>query len=137
MTDTTTTDAAAADRALKARHRTMWGLGDYPDVAARLIAELGPTLVAAAGRVLDIAAGTGNVAVPAALAGADVVASDLTPELFEAGRAFAERQGVTLRFEEGDVVLFKSSRDSDLRVLGDRLVDESGSSAFPVTEVTS
>lgn len=117
MTDTTTTDAAAADRALKARHRTMWGLGDYPDVAARLIAELGPTLVAAAGirpgeRVLDIAAGTGNVAVPAALAGADVVASDLTPELFEAGRAFAERQGVTLRFEEGDAEALPYDDDS-------------------------
>lgn len=109
MTDTTApvTDAAAADAALKARHRTMWGLGDYPDVAARLIADLGPTLVAAAGirpgeRVLDVAAGTGNVAVPAALAGADVVASDLTPELFVAGRAFAQRQGVALRWEEGD-----------------------------------
>jgi ubiquinone/menaquinone biosynthesis C-methylase UbiE len=110
MTETTTpTDPteAAADKALKARHRTMWGLGDYPDVAARLIAELGPTLVIAAGvrpgeRVLDVAAGTGNVAVPAALAGADVVASDLTPELFVAGREFAARQGVALRWEEGD-----------------------------------
>lgn len=106
-TPTTTDDAAAADRALKARHRTMWGLGDYPDVAARLIAELGPTLVAAVGvrpgeRVLDVAAGTGNVAVPAARAGADVVASDLTPELFAAGRAFAASQGVALRWEEGD-----------------------------------
>jgi ubiquinone/menaquinone biosynthesis C-methylase UbiE len=95
------------DQALKARHRTMWGLGDYPDVAARLIAELGPVLVAAAGvrpgeRVLDVAAGTGNVAVPAARAGADVTASDLTPELFDAGRAVAAARGVTIRWEEGD-----------------------------------
>ncbi|PZP01220.1 MAG: UDP-N-acetylmuramoyl-tripeptide--D-alanyl-D-alanine ligase, partial [Dermacoccus nishinomiyaensis] len=37
----------------------------------------------------------------------------------------------------GDVVLFKSSRDSGLRMLGDRLVEESGTPAFPVTEVTS
>jgi ubiquinone/menaquinone biosynthesis C-methylase UbiE len=85
----------------------MWGLGDYPDVAARLIPELGPVLVTAVGirpgdRVLDVAAGTGNVAVPAAVAGADVVASDLTPELFPAGRAFAASQGVDLRWEEGD-----------------------------------
>jgi ubiquinone/menaquinone biosynthesis C-methylase UbiE len=85
----------------------MWGLGDYPDVATRLIPELGPALVAAVGvrpgdRVLDVAAGTGNVAVPAALAGADVVASDLTPELFDAGRAFAASQGVDVRWEEGD-----------------------------------
>jgi ubiquinone/menaquinone biosynthesis C-methylase UbiE len=102
--DTTTDD----DRALKTRHRTMWGtLGDYPAVATDLIAELGPTLVAATGigpgdRVLDVAAGTGNVAVPAALAGADVVASDLAPELFVAGREYAAREGVSLSWEQGD-----------------------------------
>ncbi|MGY1773277.1 class I SAM-dependent methyltransferase [Blastococcus sp. SYSU D00813] len=106
-TDTGTTDAAAADRALKTRHRAMWALGDYPAVAADVIPELGPVLVAAAGvapgdRVLDVAAGTGNVAVPAALTGADVTASDLTPELLEAGRRSAERQGARLRWEEAD-----------------------------------
>jgi SAM-dependent methyltransferase len=104
---TVTTDTTAADRALKARHRTMWALGDYPAVARDVIAELGPALVAASGvrpgdRVLDVAAGTGNAAVPAALAGADVVASDLTPELFAAGREFAAREGVELTWEEGD-----------------------------------
>ena len=103
----TATVQADADRALKARHRAMWGLGDYPAVAADVISDLGPVLVAATGvgpgdRVLDVAAGTGNAAVPAAVAGADVVASDLTPELFPAGRAFAARHGVELRWEEGD-----------------------------------
>ena len=105
-TDTATSDAAA-DRALKARHRTMWALGDYPAVAADVIPELGPELVAASqvrpgDRVLDVAAGTGNAAVPAALTGARVVASDLTPELFVAGRAFAARHGVEVEWEEGD-----------------------------------
>ena len=104
--DTVTTDAAA-DRALKARHRAMWALGDYPAVAIDVIPELGPELVAAcrvrAGdRVLDVAAGTGNAAVPAALTGARVTASDLTPELFAAGRKFADRHGVTVQWEEGD-----------------------------------
>jgi SAM-dependent methyltransferase len=99
-----TTDA---DRALKARHRAMWALGDYPAVAVDIIPELGPILVAATGvgpgdRVLDVAAGSGNAAVPAALAGADVVASDLTPELFPAGRALAAREGVELAWEQGD-----------------------------------
>ena len=106
MTRTTATDAAA-DRALKARHRAMWALGDYPAVAIDLIPDLGPALVAATGvragdRVLDVAGGTGNAAVPAALAGADVIASDLTPELFPAGREFAARHGATVAFEEGD-----------------------------------
>ena len=105
MTDTI--DAITADRALKSRHRAMWALGDYPAVAMQLIAELGPVLVAAAGvrlgeRILDVAAGTRNAAVPAALTGADVVASDLTPELFAAGREFAAREGVEVAWEEGD-----------------------------------
>jgi SAM-dependent methyltransferase len=104
---TDTIDAIDADRAVKAKHRAMWGLGDYRAVAVDVIPDLGPILVAAAGvrrgdRVLDVAAGTGNAAVPAALTGADVVASDLTPELFPAGRAFAARQGVELTWEEGD-----------------------------------
>jgi ubiquinone/menaquinone biosynthesis C-methylase UbiE len=105
MTDTI--DAIPADRALKARHRTMWALGNYAAVATDVISELGPVLVGAAGfrrgdRVLDVAAGTGNAAVPAAITGADVVASDLTPELFEAGRDFAARHGVLVSWEEGD-----------------------------------
>ena len=105
MTDTI--DAITADRALKARHRTMWALGNYAAVATDVISELGPVLVGAAGvrrgdRVLDVAAGTGNAAVPAAITGADVVASDLTPELFEAGRDFAARHGVLVSWEEGD-----------------------------------
>jgi ubiquinone/menaquinone biosynthesis C-methylase UbiE len=104
---TSTIDTTAADRALKARHRAIWALGDYPAVARDVIPELGPVLVAAAGvrpgdRVLDVAAGTGNAAVPAALAGAEVVASDLTPELFAAGREFAARAGVEVTWEEGD-----------------------------------
>ena len=105
MTDTI--DTLAADRALKAKHRAMWALGDYPAVAADVIPELGPVLVAASGvragdRVLDVAAGSGNAAVRAALTGARVIASDLTPELFGAGRAFAAHHGVTVEWEEGD-----------------------------------
>ncbi|MEU3293882.1 methyltransferase domain-containing protein [Streptomyces longwoodensis] len=104
---TNTTDPEEADRALKARHRAMWAQGDYPTVAAELIPELGGVLVEACGvrpgdRVLDVAAGTGNVAVPAALAGADVVACDLTPELLETGRALAERRGARVRWQEAD-----------------------------------
>jgi SAM-dependent methyltransferase len=68
---------------------------------------LGPRLVEFAGigpgqRVLDVAAGTGNASIPAAQTGADVVASDLTPELFEAGRARAAAAGVELEWAEAD-----------------------------------
>jgi len=102
-----TKDVSGADVALKAKHRAMWALGDYPAVAADLISELGTTLVAACAvrngeRVLDIAAGSGNAAIPAALTGASVVACDLTPELFEAGRAQAAQRGADLEWVQGD-----------------------------------
>ena len=42
---TETIDAVTQDRALKARHRAMWALGDYPSVASDVIPELGPVLV--------------------------------------------------------------------------------------------
>ncbi|MCK8437948.1 class I SAM-dependent methyltransferase [Streptomyces sp. D2-8] len=99
--------AAEADRALKSKHRAMWAQGDYPSLAAEVIPDLGAVLVEACGvssgrRVLDVGAGSGNAAIPAALAGADVVASDLTPELFEAGRRVAEKQGAQLAWQEAD-----------------------------------
>ncbi|SDN11774.1 class I SAM-dependent methyltransferase [Streptomyces wuyuanensis] len=101
------TGASDIDRAVKAKHRAMWALGDYSAVADQLIPALGRTLVDACGirpgtRVLDVAAGTGNAAIPAAMAGADVVASDLTPELLDVGRLIAGRLGVELEWREAD-----------------------------------
>jgi len=52
--------------------------------------------------VLDVAAGTGNASIPAAKAGAQVTASDLTPELLDAGRARAEGEGLTLDWVQAD-----------------------------------
>ena len=85
----------------------MWALGDYNRFAKATVWELGPVLVEACGiaagqRVLDVAAGTGNVAIRAAEAGAEVVASDLTPENFEAGRREARAAGVELEWVEAD-----------------------------------
>jgi SAM-dependent methyltransferase len=102
---TTTSSAPGAE--LKAKHRAMWAFGDYPSVADEVIPALGPALVAAchvqAGqKVLDVAAGSGNAAIPAARLGADVVASDLTPELLERGKADAAAAGVSLEWREAD-----------------------------------
>ena len=58
--------------------------------------------ISAGQRVLDVAAGTGNVAIRAAEAGARVVAADLTPENFEAGRREARARGVELEWVEAD-----------------------------------
>jgi SAM-dependent methyltransferase len=92
---------------LKARHRAMWASGDYPSMVETFLLPLGPRLVDASGirpgmRVLDVGAGTGNASIPAALRGADVVASDLTPELLESGRARAQAAGVELEWVEAD-----------------------------------
>jgi SAM-dependent methyltransferase len=80
---------------IKSRHRAMWASGDYPSMVETFLTPLGPRLVGAldihAGDVvLDVAAGTGNASIPAAERGARVTASDLTPELLDAGR---ERAG--------------------------------------------
>ena len=104
---TTTDRPVSADAAVKAKHRAMWASGDYPALAHDLIADLGPALVDACGvrpgmRVLDVAAGAGNAALVAADAGADVVAADLTPELFAAGRAAAAERGVEVTWQEAD-----------------------------------
>jgi SAM-dependent methyltransferase len=101
------TAPAASDADIKARHRAMWASGDYPSMVETFLLPLGRRLVEACGigpgmRVLDVAAGTGNASIPAARAGADVTASDLTPELLEAGRRRAEAAGLALAWVEAD-----------------------------------
>lgn len=103
------TDATAAvdESQVAAKHRAMWASGDYPKLASELVAPLGPVLVAASGiragdRVLDVGAGTGNAAIPAALVGAEVIASDLTPELLEQGKAVAAERGAQLEWREAN-----------------------------------
>jgi len=114
--------SAVPDAELKARHAAMWASGDYPSMVETFLLPLGPRLVEACGiesgmKVLDVAAGTGNASIPAAERGAEVTASDLTPELLDAGRAVAEAKGLeldwvtadaeNLQFEDGqfDVVM--------------------------------
>ena len=92
---------------LTAATRATWALGDYHRFAKETIWELGRVLVRACGistgqRALDVAAGTGNTAIRAAAAGAEVVASDLTPENFESGRGEAEAHGVEIEWVEAD-----------------------------------
>jgi SAM-dependent methyltransferase len=85
----------------------MWASGDYASMVETFLLPLGPRLVEACGigagmRVLDVAAGTGNASLPAAQRGARVTASDLTPELLEAGRARAAAEGLELEWVEAD-----------------------------------
>src|SRR3954471_7809205 len=93
--------STTSDSELKARHRAMGASGDYPSMVETFLLPLGPRLVEACQigsgtTVLDVAAGTGTASIPAAERGASVTASDLTPELLEAGRERAEAANVQL-----------------------------------------
>ncbi|BBX95977.1 class I SAM-dependent methyltransferase [Mycobacterium lacus] len=88
-------------------HRDMWALGDYAVIADEVLAPLGPILVSTSGirpgdRVLDVAAGSGNVAIHAAMAGAHVIASDLTPELLRRAQGRAAAAGLELGWREAN-----------------------------------
>ena len=86
--------------------RAVWRLGDYHRFAREQMWEVGPVVVACGispGQlVLDVAAGSGNVAIRAAQADAEVVASDITPENLEAGREEADALGLALEWVEAD-----------------------------------
>jgi ubiquinone/menaquinone biosynthesis C-methylase UbiE len=90
-----------------ATSESVWALGDYHRFATATVWPLGALLVRACGigpgdRVLDVAAGTGNTALRAAEAGASVVASDVTPQNFDAGRREAAARGVEVEWVEAD-----------------------------------
>jgi SAM-dependent methyltransferase len=96
---------AVAD--LKRAHRSTWAAGDYAAVA-EVVDEVPPRdLLARAGlepghEVLDVATGTGNIAIKAAAAGAQVIGLDLTPELFATARRRAAEHDVVVDWLEGD-----------------------------------
>jgi len=92
---------------LKRGARAAWAAGDFAQVAERDLWEIGERVVRRVGvqpgeDVLDVACGTGNAAIRAAQAGGRVVGIDLTPELFDAGRALAAEAGVEVEWREGD-----------------------------------
>lgn len=110
MSSTNTAHSVTAtdeDRALKAKHAAMWASGNYPAVANEVVHALGGILVEALDiqpgeRVLDVAAGTGTSAIPAARRGAEVIATDLTPELLAVGRTTAEAEALELTWQTAD-----------------------------------
>jgi 2-polyprenyl-3-methyl-5-hydroxy-6-metoxy-1,4-benzoquinol methylase len=91
---------------LKSRLRSTWIAGDFGQIARsyapgasafieRLHIEPGST-------VLDVACGTGNLALPAARVGAIVAGIDIAPNLIDQARENAVNEGLSVRFEEGD-----------------------------------
>jgi ubiquinone/menaquinone biosynthesis C-methylase UbiE len=100
-------DRAAIDfEALKARQQAAWSCGDYALIGITLQIvgeELCEALdIRASGKVLDVAAGNGNVSLAAARRWCDVTATDYVPALLERARERAAGERLSMTFREAD-----------------------------------
>jgi SAM-dependent methyltransferase len=107
MSMTQTAAKPATDLAsLKARQHSAWSSGDYAQVGSTLQIvgeELCETLDLRAGqRVLDVAAGNGNISLAAARRWCDVTSTDYVPALLARGKARAAANGFIIAFQEAD-----------------------------------
>ena len=105
--ETPVQQGAAADLGvLKNRQQMAWSSGDYAVVGTTLQIvgeELCEALDLRAGqKVLDVAAGNGNISLAAAHRWCDVISTDYVPSLLERGRARASAEGLTIKFQEAD-----------------------------------
>jgi SAM-dependent methyltransferase len=91
---------------LKARLKSMWMAGDFGQVAKHIetVAEefMARIALKPGDHALDVACGSGNLAILAARAGAIVTGADIATNLLEQARARAESEGLTIQFDEGD-----------------------------------
>jgi SAM-dependent methyltransferase len=91
---------------LKTRLKAMWMTGDFGQVAKHIetgAEEFIARLALQPGvRLLDVACGSGNLALPAARAGAVVTGVDIATNLLEQARSRAESESLTIQFDEGD-----------------------------------
>jgi SAM-dependent methyltransferase len=93
---------------LKRAHRATWAAGDYAAIAEAITEGAAPKhLLERVGvdkrdRVLDVATGTGNVALRAAERGASVTGLDLVPELLETASVRARDLGLAVAWVVGD-----------------------------------
>ena len=102
---TTNIQTVAADP-ITERVRATWTAGDFGRIAkgyergaGEFIGRLGIKL---GDRVLDVATGTGNLAIPAARSGGLVTGVDIAPNLIEQARVNAEQEGLEIGFDVGD-----------------------------------
>ncbi len=91
---------------LKTRLKAMWMASDFGQVAKHIETGAGEFIARLAlepgVRLLDVACGSGNLALPAARLGAIVTGVDIATNLLEQARARAESEGLTIQFDEGD-----------------------------------
>ena len=91
---------------IKQSMRATWMAGDFGQIArvnAKMAEEFVLGLAIEPGmRVLDVACGTGNTAIPLARLGAIVTGVDIAPNLLEEARARAAEEKLEIKFDEGD-----------------------------------
>jgi SAM-dependent methyltransferase len=127
---------------LKAKQQITWGSGDYGAVGA-LIHSVAENLVqdadlSAGSRVLDVAAGTGNVALAAARCQCRVVASDFAPGLLDRARerAAAEHLAVDVDLADAENLPYPDgSFDAVLSVFGAMFAPDQEKVAAELTRV--
>ncbi|HEY9527302.1 MAG TPA: class I SAM-dependent methyltransferase [Anaerolineales bacterium] len=92
--------------ALKARLKATWMSGDYGHFATYLepgaLEFLSRIKIEPGARILDVASGAGQTAIPLSRLGAKVTGVDIATNLIEQARARAQAEGLDARFEEGD-----------------------------------
>lgn len=91
---------------LKAKLKAVWEAGDFQEIAESFrkgAADFVERLAIEPGtKLLDVACGDGNTAIPAAKAGAEVTGIDLVPYLIDQATVRAVEEGVDAKFEVGD-----------------------------------
>src|ERR1044071_489598 len=92
--------------ALKTKLRATWIAGDFGQIAKYYASQaedfIGRLGLRPGMTVLDVACGTGNLAIPAAKTGASVTGVDIAPNSLEQARENAKAAGLNATFDEGD-----------------------------------
>src|SRR5215216_3438892 len=92
--------------AVKAKMKANWMAGDYATFAHYMepgaLKLLAGWKIPAGVRLLDVACGAGQIAIPAARAGVQATGLDIAPNWIEQARARASAEGLTAQFDEGD-----------------------------------
>jgi SAM-dependent methyltransferase len=123
--NTLTAEMTPEMEALKARLKATWMSGDYGHFATYLepgaLEFLSRINIEPGARVLDVACGAGQTAIPLSRAGAKVTGVDISTNLIEQARARAQAENLDARFEEGDAEMLPyedSSFDIVLSLIG-------------------
>jgi ubiquinone/menaquinone biosynthesis C-methylase UbiE len=92
--------------AIKAKHKATWEDGNYPGFASYMqdgaIEVLDSWRIPPGKKLLDVACGAGQTAIPAARTGIHVTGVDIAENLVEHARRRAAEEGLTAQFDVGD-----------------------------------